>query len=97
MDQLNLLNIYEPISSNHFKTLNRPSRYESSHSRYVSMMSPQKDTTNGLTLKLIQSKKIIILCFLRFLESQVNETVEKMFSEELNFLHTFIPISNIKL
>ncbi len=94
---MTLLKTYEPIGSNLFRSLNQPYRYESAHSQYDTMTSPQKDSAQGPTLKLIQNRKIVILCFLRFLESQVSQTIEQIFSEELNFLHTFIPISKINV
>ena len=50
---------YEPINTNVFKNFNRHDRHESSMN--------QKEMPNGPTLKHIQSKKILILCYLRFL------------------------------
>lgn len=59
----------------------------------------QRDSmvNNGSTLKQIHNKKLLVLCFLRFLEGQVNKTTENVLGEDLEFMHNYVAMSKIKV
>jgi len=74
--------------------------YRTFVNRYSNLsVTQQRDSVvnNGSTLKHIHNKKLLVLCFLRFLESQVSKTTEDVLGEDLEFMHNYVAMSKIKV